>query len=81
MSVRFYDFTILIEQEEGDEGYYAYSPDLPGCYSNGSTVEETRRNMREAIQLHVEALLENQEPVPQPGKLVMAELLSIGIPA
>lgn len=81
MSVRFYDFTILIEQEEGNKGYYAYSPDLPGCYSNGSTVEETRRNMREAIQLHIEALLENQEPVPQPGKLVVTELLSIGIPA
>ena len=77
MNVRFYDFTILIEREEDDEGYYAYSPDLPGCYSNGLTVEETRCNMREAIQLHIETLLENQEVVPQSGKLVMAELLSI----
>ena len=81
MNVRFYDFTILIEQEEDGEGYYAYSPDLPGCYSNGLTIEETRPNMREAIQLHIEVLLENQEAVPQSGKLVMAELLSIGIPA
>lgn len=81
MNVRFYDFTILIEQEEDGEGYYAYSPDLPGCYSNGLTIEETRRNMREAIQLHIEVLLENQEAVPQSGKLVMAELSSIGIPA
>ena len=37
--------------------------------------------MREAIQLHIETLLENQETVPQLGKVVMAELLSIGIPA
>jgi predicted RNase H-like HicB family nuclease len=81
MKVKFYEFTILIEQEEEGEGYYAYSPDLPGCYSNGSTIEETRRNVREAIQLHIETLLENQEVVPQSGKLVVAELLSIGIPA
>jgi len=65
MNIRFYDFTILIEQGEDGGGYYAYSPDLPGCYSNGLTIEETRSNMREAIQLHIETLLENQELVPQ----------------
>jgi len=81
MNIRFYDFTVLIEQEEDGKGYYAYSPDLPGCYSNGLTIEETRSNVREAIQLHIETLLENQETVPQSGKFVIAELLSIGIPA
>ncbi len=65
MQVKFYEFAILIEQEQEGEGYYAYSPDLPGCYSNGPTIEETRRNMREAIQLHIETLLENQESGPQ----------------
>ena len=49
---KYYNFQIVIEPEENGIGYYAYSPNLSGCYSNGKTVEETRRNMREAIQLH-----------------------------
>ena len=55
--MRFYHFEIVIEKEAEDEGYSAYSPSLPGCFSNGRTLEETKRNMREAIQQHVAALL------------------------
>ena len=45
MAIKFCDFTIVIEAEEDPkEGFYACSPELPGCYSNGRTVEETRRN-------------------------------------
>jgi predicted RNase H-like HicB family nuclease len=55
--MKFYTFKIIIEPEdEKDGGYYAYSPDLHGCYSNGKTVEETRANMQEAIEQHLEAL-------------------------
>jgi predicted RNase H-like HicB family nuclease len=43
------DLEIVIEKEPDDEGYFAYSPSLPGCFSNGMTVEETRRDIREAI--------------------------------
>jgi predicted RNase H-like HicB family nuclease len=52
-SMRFYSFELVIEKEPEDEGYSAYSPGLPGCFSNGRTIEEARRNMREAIQQHV----------------------------
>ena len=53
MEAKFYSFAIVIEPDESpDGGYYAHSPQLPGCYSNGRTIEETRQNMREAIQLH-----------------------------
>ncbi len=55
--MRFYHFEIVIEKEPDDEGYSAYSPSLPGCFSNGRTIEEAKRNMREAIQQHVAALL------------------------
>ena len=55
--MKFYTFEIVIEREEEDEGYVAYSPTLPGCFSNGKTIEEARRNIREAIQQHVESLL------------------------
>jgi predicted RNase H-like HicB family nuclease len=39
---------------------------LPGCITTGSTLEETKRNIREAIELHLEAMLEVGEPIPAP---------------
>ena len=78
--MRFFTFAIVIEKEPEDEGYLAYSPSLPGCFSNGRTVEETKRNMREAITQHVAALLERGEPVPQNERLVHVEELAIGVP-
>jgi predicted RNase H-like HicB family nuclease len=78
--MRFFTFEIVIEKEPEDEGYLAYSPSLPGCFSNGRTVEETKRNMREAITQHVAALLERGEPVPQNERLVHVEELAIGVP-
>jgi antitoxin HicB len=78
--VKFYTFEIFIEKEEEDEGYLANSPSLPGCFSNGKTIEETRRNIREAIQQHVESLLTHGQPIPQNEKLVHVEELTVGIP-
>ena len=78
--MKFYTFEIIIEKEEEDEGYLAHSPTLPGCFSNGKTVEEARRNIREAIQLHIESLLAHGQPVPQNEKLVHVEGLTVGIP-
>ncbi len=57
-------FQIVIEKEAEDERYYAYCPTLPGCFSNGKTIEETRRNIREAIEQHVESLLNRAQEVP-----------------
>jgi antitoxin HicB len=78
--MRFYSFEIVIEKEPEDEGYSAYSPSLPGCFSNGRTIEDASRNMREAIQQHVASLLAHGEPVPQNERLVHVEELSIGLP-
>ena len=65
--MRFYHFEIVIEKEPDGPGYLAYSPTLPGCFSNGQTVEDAKRNIREAIQQHLEVLQEKGEPIPQPG--------------
>ncbi len=78
--MRFFSFEILIEKEGEDAGYYAYSPTLPGCFSNGSTVEEAKRNIRTAVQLHVESLLAHGEIVPQNERLVHLEELTVGVP-
>jgi predicted RNase H-like HicB family nuclease len=57
-------YLIVIEKAIGN--YSAYSPDLPGCIATGKTREETQRNMREAIEMHVHGLLEDKLPVPKP---------------
>jgi predicted RNase H-like HicB family nuclease len=78
--VTYYSFQIVIEKEAEDPGYYAYSPTLPGCFSNGLTIEETKRKIREAIELHLESLRAQGRPVPQNEALVHVEELTVGVP-
>jgi len=78
--MRFYSFEIVIEKEAEGEGYSAYSPTLPGCFSNGTSIEEAKRNIREAIQQHVQALLDHGQAVPQHESLVHVEELTVGVP-
>jgi len=78
--MRFYSFRILIEKEPDDKGYSAHSPTLPGCFSNGMTIEEAKQNMREAIEQHIATLLTHGEPIPQADRLVHVEELTVGVP-
>ena len=56
--------------EKAGNNYSAYVPDLPGCVATGTTVEETEREIREAIQFHIEGLREDGLLVPQPESIV-----------
>ncbi len=54
--------------EPSDEGgYTAFVPALPGCISEGDTLDEARRNIREAVELYLEPI---EEPVPPDGGFV-----------
>jgi len=55
----------LIVLEKGKRNYGALSPDVPGCYTVGDTVEETLDYMRDALQLH----LSDEEDIPEPKGL------------
>jgi predicted RNase H-like HicB family nuclease len=77
--MQYYTFEILIEKEPEGAGYLAYSPNLPGCFSNGLTIEEAKRNIRMAIEQHVESLLAHGQPVPQNERLVHVEELTIRV--
>jgi predicted RNase H-like HicB family nuclease len=55
--------------EKGAKNYSAYVPDLPGCVSTGRTVDELRRNIQEAIELHLEGLQKDGDPIPPPTTL------------
>jgi antitoxin HicB len=77
--MKFFSFEIIIEKEKDDEGYFAYSPSLPGCFSNGKTIEEAKRNIREALQEHILSLREHSLPIPQSEQIVHVEEVSIGV--
>jgi len=59
----------LIVIENAGSNYSSYSPDLPGCATTGSTVEETKRNMEGAIEFHLEGLREEGLPIPPPSSI------------
>jgi predicted RNase H-like HicB family nuclease len=51
--------------EKTPNNYSAYVPDLPGCVATGATREEVERNIREAIDLHLEGMRREGEPIPE----------------
>jgi len=59
----------LIVIENAGSNYSAYSPDLPGCATTGTSVEETKRNMEEAIEFHLDGLREEGLPIPEPSSI------------
>lgn len=56
-------YTVVLEQE-GDGGYVASAPALPGCVSQGDTRAEVLKNIQEAIALYVEDCRDAGDPVP-----------------
>jgi len=68
-----YRFLIVIEKANGN--YSAYSPDLPGCVATGKTRDEAARNMHDAVEMHVQGLLEDKLPIPK--STALAEYIAI----
>jgi predicted RNase H-like HicB family nuclease len=57
-------YLMIIEKAQGN--FSAYSPDLPGCVATGETLEELESNMQGAVEMHIQGLLEDGQPVPEP---------------
>lgn len=53
-----YKVSIVIEKDE--HGYYAYCPELEGCQTQGNSLEEVITNIKEAIELYLETLSEEE---------------------
>lgn len=61
-------YAIVIEKAKGN--YSAYAPDLPGCAATAKTISGVRREMRKAIQFHLEGLREDGVTPPRPESKV-----------
>ena len=70
-----YQFTVVIEPDE--EGFHAFVPALPGCHTFGDTIDEASAHITEAIQLHIESMLEDGEPIPEEREPLFITRLSI----
>jgi len=67
-----YRFSVVIERD--GNGYYAYCPELQGCYTQGDTYEEALANIKDAIRLHVEDRVESGEEIPQAESISLTSL-------
>lgn len=61
-------YAIVLEKTE--HNYSAYVPDLPGCVATGDSLQDTENLIREAIKFHIEGLLEDGLPLPEPTSVV-----------
>jgi len=56
----------LVVIEKTSTGYSAYSPDIAGCIATGASKNEVEKNMREAIEFHLEGLALEKQAIPRP---------------
>ena len=61
-------YAIVIENAGAN--YSAYVPDLPGCVAVGESLAEVERQIREAIEFHLEGMREDGSPIPPPSSKV-----------
>ncbi|MGA7884592.1 MAG: type II toxin-antitoxin system HicB family antitoxin [Acidobacteriaceae bacterium] len=54
----------LVVYESGPGNLSGFAPDVPGCASTGGSVDELRRNLREALEFHLEGLMLDGQPIP-----------------
>lgn len=60
-----YAYTIILEPDEEEGGYTVTVPTLPGCVTQGDTLEEAIAMAKDAIQLYLRSLTDDGEPIPE----------------
>lgn len=73
------ELTVVIEPD--GELFHAYVPALPGCHTFGTTIDETIANIREAMSLYIETLVEDGEPIPVEQEPMLITRLPIAVAA
>jgi len=64
MDTKVLEYTVLLHRDEEYAGYWVEVPALPGCVSQGKNKEEALKNIKEAIELHLECMQEDGEEIP-----------------
>ena len=72
-------YTIIIQADE-EGGYVAFAPSLPGCITQGETLEEARENIKDAIEGYLSVLKEDGENIPVEHKSPITAMVSVPMP-
>lgn len=67
-------FVLPVVIEKDEDGYFVFCPLLQGCYTQGDSYEEAIDNIEDAIRLHLEDRLANNEPIPTAEMVSLATL-------
>ncbi|MCX6790948.1 MAG: type II toxin-antitoxin system HicB family antitoxin [Candidatus Gribaldobacteria bacterium] len=59
-----YTFRVIIEPD-GKNAFHGFVPSLLGCHTWGYSIEETKKNLKEAIRCHIQGLLKDKQNIPQ----------------
>ena len=74
-------YSVFYEQA-AEGGYVAFVPALPGCHTQGETLEQTERNVKEAIALYLESLAAHGEAIPEEGRSFQGRVtVPVSVPA
>jgi len=66
-------FSVIYEAAP-EGGYVAYIPTLPGCHTQGNTLEEAEKNIKEAILVYLESLLSHKEVLPRETRILQGKI-------
>lgn len=72
-----YKYAIILDPNPDEGGYTVTVPSLPGCVTQGESIEEAITMAKDAIRLYIETLIENGEPVPEEREHPQAVVISI----
>lgn len=67
-----YRFSVVVEKDK--DGYYAFCPELQGCYTQGDSYEEALANIDDAIRLHIADRLASGEDIPEIQQISLTSL-------
>lgn len=70
-------YTVLLDPDPDGQGYTVPVPALPGCITEGRTIDEALVNAREAIACHIEGLVKSGDEVPREEPLFMAMVVEV----
>jgi len=73
-----YEFDVVILEDETG-GYIAFVPTLPGCHTQGETIEELMKNVKEAIELYLETLTDEEKEDVLKQKMVGIQRVNVFI--
>lgn len=75
--MKVYDFKVLLEPDEEAGGYIVSCPALPGCYTQGNTIDEALENIKEAILLCLDDLQVQDQPIPDMSRTLISSVAVI----